>query len=70
MDNDIKNFVLKEHLISNVSASTPDTNMIIVSKDLAATIIEDLSKHKFNPAIIGRIGKPGKAGVSFHNKNQ
>ncbi|HKO64400.1 MAG TPA: hypothetical protein VJU13_04305 [Candidatus Nitrosocosmicus sp.] len=70
VNKDIKNFILKEHLISNVSASTPDTNMIIVSKDFAATIIEDLSKHKFNPAIIGRIGKPGKAGVSFHNKNQ
>jgi len=70
VNKDIKNFILKEHLLSNVSASTPDTNMIIVSKDFAATIIEDLSKHKFNPAIIGRIGKPGKAGVSFHNKNQ
>ena len=70
VNKDIKNFILKEHLLSNVSASTPDTNMIIVSKDFAATIIEDLSKYKFNPAIIGRIGKPGKAGVSFHNKNQ
>ena len=70
VNKDIKNFILKEHLLSNVSASTPDTNMIIVSKDFAATIIEDLLKHKFNPAIVGRIGKPGKAGVSFHNKNQ
>ena len=69
VDNDIKNFISKEHLISNVSASTPDTNMIIVSKDFAATIMEELSKHKFNPAIVGRIGKPGKAGVSF-NKQQ
>jgi selenophosphate synthase len=66
IDNDIKNFVLKEHLISNVSASTPDTNMIIVSKDFATTIIEELSKHKFNPAIVGRIGKPGKVGVRFN----
>ena len=63
VDNDIKNFVLKEHLISNVSASTPETNMIVVAKDFAAIILEELSKHKFNPAIIGRIGKPGKAGV-------
>ena len=60
VDNNIKNFLLKEHLISNVSASTPDTNMIIVSKDFATTILEELSKHKFNPAIIGRIGKSGK----------
>ena len=68
VDNDIKNFVLKEHLLSNVSASTPDTNMIIVSKDFAATIMEELSKHKFNPVIVGRIGKPGKAGVSFNKQ--
>ena len=68
IDNDIKNFVSKEHLISNVSASTPDTNMILVSKDFATTIMEELSKHKFNPAIVGRIGKLGKAGVSFFNK--
>ena len=70
VNNDIKNFVSKEHLLSNVSASTPDTNMIIVSKDFAATIMEELSKHKFNPAIVGRIGKLGKAGVSFSNKIQ
>jgi hydrogenase maturation factor HypE len=69
VDNDIKNFILEEHLISNISASTPDTNMIIVSKDFAATIMEELSKHKFNPAIVGKIGKSGKAGVSF-NKQQ
>jgi selenophosphate synthase len=68
VDDDIKNFVLKEHLISNVSASTPETNMIVVAKDFAAIILEELSKHKFNPAIIGRIGKPGKAGVIFSNK--
>ena len=70
VNNDIKNFVSKEHLLSNVSASTPDTNMIIVSKDFAATIMEELSKHKFNPAIVGRIGKLGKVGVSFSNKIQ
>lgn len=58
VDKDISTFLAKEHLISNISASTSDTNMIIVSKDLAATIVEELSKHKFNPTIIGKIGKP------------
>jgi hypothetical protein len=70
VDNNIKNFLLKEHLISNVSASTPDTNMIIVSKDFVATIIEELSKHKFNPTVIGKIGSPGKARVSFNKQQQ
>ena len=69
VDNNIKNFLLKERLISNISAFTPDTNMIIVSKDFSTTIMEELSKHKFNPTIVGRIGKPGKAGVSFNKKS-
>ena len=62
IDKDISAFLSKEHLISNTSASTSDTNMIIVSKDLANTIVEELVKHKFNPAIIGKIGKPSKSG--------
>ena len=70
IDKDISNFLSKEHLISNTSASTSDTNMIIVSKDLANTIVEELSKHKFNPTIIGKIGKPaGKSGGVVHIHN-
>ncbi len=67
VDRDIAAFLAKEHLISNTSASTSDTNMIIVSKDFATTMIEELSKHKSNPAIVGKIGKPGKAAVHIHN---
>jgi hypothetical protein len=58
VDKDISTFLTKEHLISNISASTSDTNMIIVSKAVATTIMEELSKHKFNPTVVGRIGKP------------
>lgn len=75
VDKDISTFLGKEHLISNTAASTSDTNMIIVSKDLATTIVEELSKHKFNPTIIGRIGKPvvvdkSTRTVLFHNYNK
>ena len=67
VDKDIATFLTKEHLISNASASTSDTNMIIVSKNFATTMIEELSKHKFNPTIVGKIGKPGKsAAVHIH----
>lgn len=69
VDKDVANFVSKEYLISNPTASTPDTNIIIVSKDLATTILEELSKHKFSPAVIGRVGKPGKPRVNFNNKH-
>jgi selenophosphate synthase len=58
VDKDVSTFLAKEHLIANIGASTSDTNLIIVSKDLAPTIVEELAKHKFNPTIIGRIGKP------------
>ena len=75
VDKDISTFLAKEHLISNTTASTSDTNMIIVSKDLAGTVVEELSRHKFNPTIIGKIGKPvikqeGGGTVHIHNKNK
>jgi len=68
VDKDIATFLTKEHLISNASASTSDTNMIIVSKNFATTVIEELSKHKFNPTIVGKIGKPGKSAVVYIHK--
>jgi selenophosphate synthase len=72
VDKDISAFLAKEHLISNTTASTSDTNMIIVSKDLAGAVMEELSKHKLNPTIIGKIGKPttGKSEgvIHMHNK--
>ena len=76
VDKDISTFLAKEHLISNISASTSDTNMIIVSKALATTIMEELSKHKFNPTVVGRIGKPiagadkSSRKVLFNNYNK
>ncbi|HEU5120028.1 MAG TPA: hypothetical protein VFT71_03480 [Candidatus Nitrosocosmicus sp.] len=78
VDKGISTFLAKEYLISNTTASTSDTNMIIVSKDLAGTVMEELSKHKFNPTIIGKIGKPttgkpderGTGIVHIHNKNK
>lgn len=69
-DNSIAKFLAKEHLISNVAASTPETNMLIVSDALAPALIEELSKHKFNPSVIGKIGNAGKARVSIRNSNK
>lgn len=69
VDNSISKFLAKEHLISNVAASTPETNMLIVSDALAPVLIEELSKHKFNPSVIGKIGNAGKARVSIRNNN-
>lgn len=69
-DNSIAKFLSKEHLISNTGASTPETNMLIVSENLVPTLIEELSKHKFNPLVIGKIGNAGNAKVSIRNGNR
>jgi hypothetical protein len=61
--------VSKEFLISNSTASTPNTNMILVSKELSSTVIGELNKNKFNPIVIGRVGKMGTPGITF-NKNK
>jgi selenophosphate synthase len=68
-DSSVAKFLAKEYLISNVTASTPETNMLIVSDALAPTIIEELSRHKFNPTVVGKIGNAGKAKVSIRNNN-
>ncbi|MDQ6724253.1 MAG: hypothetical protein M3Z01_08325, partial [Thermoproteota archaeon] len=70
IDNDIANFVSKEYLISNPTASTSNTNMILISKDLSSSIIDELNKNKFNPKVIGKIGKSGTTGITFNNKKQ
>lgn len=68
IDRDITNFVAKEFLISNPTASTSNTSMLLMSKELSSTVIDELNKNKFNPKVIGKIGKIGKIGVSFNNK--
>ena len=68
IDRDITDFVSKEFLISNPTASTPNTCMLLMSKELSSAVIDELSKNKFNPRVIGRVGKVGKVGITFNNK--
>lgn len=70
IDKYIAKFISKEYLISNPTASTSDTNIILLSKELAPTVIEVLSKNKFEPKIIGEIGKKGTTKINFNNKNK
>lgn len=66
-DKDTTRFLEDENLVSNVTASTPNTNIIIASKEISTTIIEELSKIRLNPMVIGSVGKSGKTGISFSN---
>ncbi len=68
IDRDITNFVSKEYLISNPTASTSNTCMLLMSREISSTVIDELNKNKFNPTVIGKIGKIGKIGVSFNSK--
>jgi selenophosphate synthase len=70
IDSDIANFVSKEYLISNPTASTSNTNIILTSKELCSTVIDELNKNKFNPKVIGKIGKSGTTGIIFNNRKQ
>jgi hypothetical protein len=70
IDKDIANFVSKEYLISNPTASTPNTNIIMVSKELSSTVIDELNKNKFNSKVIGKIGKMGNPRITFNNKKE
>ncbi len=68
IDQDVTNFISKEYLVSNNTASTSNTNIIIISKDLSSILLDELSKNKFEPKIIGKIGKSGSSRVIFNNK--
>ena len=70
VDKDIANFVSKEYLISNPTASTPNTNIIMVSKEMSSTVIDELNKNKFNSKVIGKIGKMGTPRITFNNKKE
>ncbi len=70
IDKDIADFVSKEFFISNSTASTPNTNMILVSKELSSTVIDELNKNKFNPRVIGRVEKMGATGITFNKKSE
>lgn len=67
-DKDTARFLEDENLISNTTASTPNTNIIIASKEISTTIIQELGKIRLNPMVIGSVGKSGKLGLSFSDK--
>jgi selenophosphate synthase len=68
VDPDIANFMAKELIISNPTASTSNTNIILASSELSQSILDELSKSKFNPKKIGRVGKKGERRVTFRNR--
>ena len=57
MYEEIARFATKEYLIENATASSNGCHLIVVTRDLASSIIGDLRKHNFEPAVIGFIAK-------------
>jgi selenophosphate synthase len=67
VDVDIANFMSKELVISNPTSSTPNTNIILASGELSQSILDELAKSKFNPTVIGKVGKKGGKRITFRN---
>lgn len=57
MYEEIAKFATKEFLIENATASSNGCHLIVVTRDLASSIIGDLRRHNFEPAVIGFIAK-------------
>jgi selenophosphate synthase len=54
---EIAKFATKEFLIENATASSNGCHLIVATKDVTSSLIEDLRKHGFEPMIIGLITK-------------
>lgn len=62
---EIAKYTTREFLIENSTASSNGCHLIVAPNDLAKSVIGDLRKHGFEPAIIGFIAKKEKPFVSF-----
>lgn len=65
MYEEIARFATKEFLIENATASSNGCHLIVVTRDLASSIIGDLRKHNFEPAVIGFIAKKERPFVAI-----
>jgi selenophosphate synthase len=54
---EIAKFTTKEFLMENSTASSNGCHLIVSTKDLASSIMEDLRKHSFEPTVIGFVAK-------------
>jgi selenophosphate synthase len=65
---EVAKFATREFLIDNATVSTNGCHLIIVTKDVANYILEELRKYNFEPTVIGFISKKGEPGVTIDNK--
>jgi selenophosphate synthase len=54
---EIAKYATKEFLVENATASSNDCHLIVATKDVTSSLIDDLRKHGFEPTIIGLITK-------------
>ncbi|MDQ3869167.1 MAG: SelD-related putative sulfur metabolism protein [Thermoproteota archaeon] len=65
---EVAKFATREFLIDNSTVSTNGCHLIIVTKEVANYILEDLRKYNFEPTVIGFISKKGEPGVAIGNE--
>jgi selenophosphate synthase len=62
---EIARFATKEFLVENATASSNGCHLIVATKDVANSVIEDLRKHNFEPMIIGFVAKKERPFVAI-----
>ena len=62
---EIARFATKEFLVENATASSNGCHLIVATKDVANSVIEDLRKHNFEPIIIGFVAKKERSFVAI-----
>jgi selenophosphate synthase len=65
---EVAKFATREFLIDNSTVSTNGCHLIIVTKEVANYILEELRKYNFEPTVIGFISKKGEPGVAIGNE--
>jgi selenophosphate synthase len=65
---EIAKFATREFLIDNATVSTNGCHLIVTTKDIANSVLEELRKSNFEPTVIGFIAKKGEPAVTIGNE--
>jgi selenophosphate synthase len=61
---EIDRFATRELLIENSTASSNGCHLIVATKDVTSSVVDDLRRHNFEPTIIGFFSKKEKPAVT------
>ena len=62
---EMSRYATREYLVENTTASLNGCHLLVATRDVAASMMEELRKHNFSPESIGTVTKKGSASVTF-----